>query len=42
MVDFPSYLPNALQSAAKKEELTAASPLDVKIGATNFSKKAKK
>jgi len=37
-----SYLPNALQSAAKKEELTAASPPDVKIGATNFSKKAKK
>ena len=36
-----SYLPNALESAAKKEELTAASPPDVKIGATNFSKKAK-
>ena len=37
-----SYLPNALQSAAKKEELTAASPPDVKIGTTIFSKKAKK
>ena len=31
-----SYLPNALQSAAKKEELTAASPPDVKIGAKTF------
>ena len=31
-----SYLPNALQSAAKKEELTAASPPDVKIGAKKF------
>jgi len=37
-----SYLPNALQSAAKKEELTAASPPDVKIGTKKFSKKAKK
>jgi hypothetical protein len=37
-----SYLPNALQSAAKKEELTAASPPDVKIGTKHFSKKAKK
>ena len=37
-----SYLPNALQSAAKKEELTAASLPDVKIGTKKFSKKAKK
>ena len=36
-----SYLPNALQSAAKKEELTAASPPDVKIGTKKFSKKQK-
>ena len=31
-----SYLPNALSSAAKKDELTAASPPDVKIGAKTF------
>ena len=36
-----SYLPNALQSAAKKEELTAASPPDVKIGTKNSQKKQK-
>jgi hypothetical protein len=29
-----SYLPNALQSAAKKEELTAASPFFSMVGTT--------
>ena len=37
-----SYFPKALYKAAKKEELTAARPPDVKIGTTIFSKKAKK
>ena len=31
-----SYFPNALQKAATAEELTAANPPDVKIGAKNF------
>jgi len=31
-----SYFPNALYRAAKKDDVTAASPPDVKIGAKNF------
>ena len=37
-----SYFPNALYRAAKKDDVTAASPPDVKIGTKKFSKKAKK
>jgi len=37
-----SYFPNALYRAAKKDDVTAASPPDVKIGTTIFSKKQKK